>query len=167
VGSDVEEKWTRLGLIILENSLENSNLKEVCSSTQDLPKLLHIVEEYTRIFLDFATEDSLKFELLANPRSIKFDTDYSKVNVTFELSDLENLLWVRIFLNLTSAFPLSAKDIRIESILGTINKTELTNMITNIRPSSLYLTRIAECISDFLKFHPTNNERKILYRARE
>jgi len=154
-------------LAILENSLENSNLKEVCSSTQDLPKLMHIVEEVIRIFLDFVTEDSPKFELLANPRSIKFDTDYSKFNLTFELSNLENLFWVRISLNLITAFPLSAKDVIIESILGTVNKTELTNMIFNIRPSSLYLTRIAECIEDFLKFRSKNNEHKILNRARE
>lgn len=158
----MEHKWTRFGLMILENSLENSNLREVCGNTQDLAKLMHVVEEHSRMFIDFATKDSLKFEMLVNPRSIKFDADYCNFNLTFESSNLENLSWVRISLNLIPRFPLSAKDILIESLLGMVNKAEITNMISNIRPSTLYLTRIAACVEDFLKFRSTNNERKML-----
>lgn len=163
---DVDKKWTRFGLMILENSLENINLREACSNTQDLPKLMYIVEEHTRMFIDFATEDSQKFELLANPRSIRFDAGYSDFNVTFESSNLENLSWVRISLNLIPRFPLSAKDISVESILGIVNKTELTNMISNIRPSTLYLTRIAECVEDFLKFQSVGNETRMFNCAK-
>ncbi|XP_057364623.1 uncharacterized protein LOC130685345 [Daphnia carinata] len=163
---DVEQKWTRFGLMILETSLENSNLREVCSNTQDLPKLMYVVEEHTRMFVDFATEDSLKFELLANQRSIRFHAGYSDFNVTFESSNLENLSWVRISLNLFPRLPLSAKDISVESILGIVNKAEITNMISNIRPSTLYLTRIAECVEDFLKFRSVDNERKMLNCAK-
>ncbi len=157
---DMEDKWSRFGLLVLENTLENCNVKGLCTSTQDLPKLLHVVEEYTHSLLEFVLEDSPKFEMLANPRSIKFDTGDSKL--TFELSNLENLFWIRITLNLIPVFPLVAKDVIIESILGSVNNVELSNMISTIRPKGLYLTRIAECIEDFLKFRTTSNERKML-----
>lgn len=156
----MEDKWARFGLLVLENSLENCNLRGICSSTQDLPKLLHVIEEYSHSLFEFALEDAPKFEMLANPRSIRFDTDDSRL--AFELSNLENLLWIRVTLNLIPLFPLVAKDVMIESILGTVNNAELTNMISTIRPKGLYLTRIAECIEDFLKFHTTSNDRKIL-----
>lgn len=153
-------KWAKFGILVLENTLESCNLKGVCSSTQDLQKFLNIVEEHNRAFLDFLIEDSLNFELLVNPRSVKLDTDFLKL--TFESSNLENLFWVRITLTLSSFFPLVAKEVVIDNILGTVNKTELINMISTIRPSCHYLTRVAECIDDFLKFRPTSKERKVL-----
>lgn len=126
---------------------------------------MHVVEEHIRPFLEFVIDDSTEFELLANPRSVKLDTFNSKL--TFELSNLENLLWIRITLSLNPLFPLTAKDVMIESILGDFNKAELINMISTIRPCGVYLTRVAGCIEDFLKFRPIINERKILDTTRD
>lgn len=151
---DLKDKWARFGFTILETTLENSSLKSLCPTTQDIPKLLKMVEENFQIFLEFMIEDSDQFELLANPRSIKLDIE--RVELTFDLSNLENVVLVRITLSLFPSFPLSAKHIAIENIIGQTNKIELQNMITTIRPSGRYLTRVAECIEDFLKFRPSS-----------
>lgn len=152
----MEDKWTRFGLSFLENTLDQLNLLGICSSTKDLSKLVQVVEEHSRAFLEFLYEDTRRFELLANPRSIRIDAENSKL--TFELSNIENVVWIRISLHLNSLFPFTARDVTIDSLLGKFNKAELLNMIATIRPSGLYLTRVAECIEDFLKFPPSSNK---------
>lgn len=156
--SGVEDKWARFGFSLLDNTMEQSNLMGICSSTQDFPKLLYTMDEHVRTFLKFMTEDSLKFEDLVHPRSIKFSMEYT--HLTFELSNLENLLWIRVTLKLNSIFPLVAEEVTIENVLGTLHRVELNNMISTIRPSGLYLTHVAECIDDFLKFRTMNKEKK-------
>lgn len=158
-------KWARFGLTILENTIDSCNLKSSCSSTQDLVKLLHQVQNYIQTFQVFLLQDSRKFELMTNPRSLKVDIDNEKLS--FELSNLENLLLIQITLTLNAVFPLSAKDVVIINVYGNTNKTELSNMIYTIRPNEKYLTRVAECIEDFLKFIPTNNDRRVLDITRE
>lgn len=98
-------------------------------------------------------EDSQNFELLVNPRSLTLDID--RLLLSFDLSNLENLSWVRIALTLNPTFPLSAKNITIDHVMGHANKAELSNMVSTIRPNGRYLTRVAECIDDFLKFRPS------------
>lgn len=86
-----------------------------------------------KTFLEFIFEDSIKFELISNPRSLKIDMESSKI--IFELSNGENALWVKITISLNPWFPLSAKSVDIQNITGNANKTELINMIMTIRPS--------------------------------
>lgn len=152
-------KWARFGLTLLENTIDSCNFKSTCSSTQDLVKLLHQVQHYIETFQVFLIQDSCKFELMTDPRSLKVDIDNMKVS--FELSNLENLLLIQITLMLNAVFPLSAKDVVISNVYGNTHKTELSNMIYTIRPNEKYLTRVAECIEDFLKFLPTTNDRTV------
>lgn len=148
--------------MLLENTIEENNLSKTCSTTQDLPKFLYAVDEHIRIFLKFISEDSCKFEALVNPRSIRLSVDYSQL--TFELSNLENLFWIRITLKLNLIFPLMAEEVTIENVLKDSFKRadELHNMILTIRPNGLYLTHVAECINDFLKFRPSIYDKRML-----
>lgn len=140
---------------MLETTLENNcSVKSVSRTTQDLAQLLVSVENYFQYFLEFIIKDSQHFELLVNPRSLKMDLD--GLELSFDLSNEQNLLWVRISLTLNPTLPISARSVMIDNIIGNTNKTELTNMILTIRPSGQYLTRVAECIEDFLKFRRTS-----------
>ena len=149
-------KWARFGLTVLENTVDNSNYKSICSSTEDLVKLLHLVQEPVEVFQQFMFEDSSTFELMTNPRSLQVDIENMKL--AFELSNLENLLLTQVTLTLNPTFPLSAKDVAIVNVIGNANRTELSNMISTISPSGQYLTRVAECIEDFLKFQQIKND---------
>ena len=147
--------WTRFGLNVLENTLESCNLKSHCKTTQDLDKLLRFVEDYLALFTEFVFKDSEEFELKANPRTINLDIEHQML--CYELSNLENLVLIRIRLKLNAMFPLRAVETRIENLIGTINNNELINMISAISPNGCYLTHVAECIEDFLKFLPVKS----------
>lgn len=156
----LKNKWARFGLNVLENTLESAGLKSKCNSTQDLDKLLRYLEEPISLFEEFILHDSEPFEWMTNPRTLQVDID--NLALVFELSNLENLLLIRISLKLNTAFPLSAADVAIENVIGNINTIELINMISAMSPNGRYLTRVAECIEDFLKFPPTKNECGVL-----
>jgi len=153
---EMPNKWARFGLTVLENTVDNYNYKSICSSTEDLVKFLHLVQEHVDIFQQFMFDDSTTFELMTNPRSLQVDIENMKLS--FELSNLENLILTQVTLTLNPIFPLSAKDVAIVDVIGNVNKTELSNMISTISPSGQYLTRVAECIEDFLKFQQTKND---------
>ena len=148
----VSDKWAKFGLAILETTLEtNCCSKSDIKTTQELPKLLTTVENYFQMFMRFMIEDSDQFELLVNPRSLRIDID--SFNLTFDLSNEKNMLWVRISLTLNPSFLLNANHISIDNVVGSANKTELANMILTIRPSGHYLTRVAECIDDYISLN--------------
>lgn len=153
---EMPSKWARFGLTVLENTVDSCDYKSVCSSTEDLAKFLRLVQEHIDIFQQFMFEDSSTFELMTNPRSLQVDIENMKLS--FELSNLENLLLIQVTLTLNPIFPLSAKDVAIVNVIGKANKTELSNMISTISPSGQYLTRVAECIEDFLKFQKMKND---------
>ena len=160
----LKNKWARFGLNILENTLEGCALKTICSTTQDLDKLLQYVQNYILLFEDFMLNGSEDFEWMTDPRTLQIDIENS--TLSFEKSNLENLLLIRVTLKLNGVFPLSAADTRIESVIGTINKSELISMISAISPTGVYLLRVAECVDDYLNFPPVRNECGILDSTR-
>ena len=83
-----------------------------------------------KTFFEFVLEDAIKFEMITNPRSLRVDLENS--NISFELSNLENKIWLKITISLNPLFPLSATSVEIQNISGNTNIKELVNMICNI-----------------------------------
>lgn len=111
---------------------------------------MQLVEGHMKTFLEFVLEDAIKFEMITNPRSLKVDLESS--SLSFELSNLENEIWLKITISLNPLFPLSARTVDIQNISGNTKikengLLEIINMIRNI--STLRTSRCKYMQSDF------------------
>lgn len=145
-------KWVRFGCALLENTLENTFKKLPDPSTLDLKGFLQEAERIYRSFSEFLSIDVIGIELLADPRSLRLDTELYKIS--FDMSNLENLQMIHADLLLRGVYPLSFSEVKLANKIGSINIKEATTMLMNTRSSSSFLTKVAQCLSDLLKFKP-------------
>lgn len=150
--SETSNVWARFGFSLLENTLENLFKKLPEPSTVDLKDFLAEAALHYQAFSEFLSIDVVGLELLADPRSLKLDTELHKIS--FDVSNLENVKMVHADLFLRGVYPISLSEVKLLNKIGSININEATTMLMNIRPCTSFLTKVAQCLSDLLKFKP-------------